>query len=105
MRYPWPGRVISNKEDALWKLGRDGVPVKLPQPFGTFRVGEIRGGVSSWRLKNSRIDGSVHVRIEAGVTPYQPPKLGQPGRRLDGSWALGRRALHLNGDVVVRKLA
>lgn len=105
MRYPWPGRVISEKEDARWNLGRDGAPVKLPQPFGTFRVGEIRGGVSSWRLQNKRIDGSVRVSIATSVTPYQLPCLGQPGRRLDGSWALGQRAMHISGDVVVRKVS
>lgn len=103
MRYPWPGRVITHTDDARWQLGSDGSPVKLPQPFGSFRVGEVRGGVSRWHLKSERIQSSVLMRSSASVKAYRLPRLGEPDRRLDASWALGKRALHVSGHASLTK--
>lgn len=68
MRYPWCGRVIGDADDVRWKLGKDGATVKLPQPFGTFRIGEKRGGKSVWRLKNCRIDGGALMQSQDAVS-------------------------------------
>lgn len=91
LRYPWCGRVVSDQPGAGWKLGRDGELVTLPQPFGSFRLGERRGGLSRWRLKGCRIAAPLHVETFGEDIAYRMPKVGEPGRRLDGSWALSRR--------------
>lgn len=90
LRYPWCGRVISDRPDARWQLGRDGELVTLPQPFGTFRLGERRGGASRWHLHSCRARVSLDIESHAETTVYRAPQLGEPGRRLDGSWALSR---------------
>ncbi|MCO7215999.1 hypothetical protein [Halomonas sp. OfavH-34-E] len=90
LRYPWCGRVISDRPDARWKLGTDGELVTLPQPFGTFRLGERRGGTSHWRLHACRARGVLESASYATATAYREPALGEPGRRLDGTWALSR---------------
>jgi len=90
MRYPWCGRVITVHDDASWKLGRDGDLVALPQPFGSFKLGERRGGFSDWRLKACRIasEGSLVAISEQPV--FGITKLGTPWLRLDRTWSLGR---------------
>ena len=105
-RYPWPGRVVSAQADAVWRLGRDGETVRLPLPMGSFRVGERRGALTAWRLKNERIAGSLELQSETAIdfwkletlpsdpviqfelTPV-PIQLYRRARRLDGSWTLG----------------
>lgn len=90
LRYPWCGRVISDQPDARWKLGTDGELVALPQPFGTFRLGERRGGVSRWKLHSCRARGILNIASESNVDAYRTPKVGESGRRVDGTWALSR---------------
>lgn len=90
LRYPWCGRVISDQPDARWQLGKDGELVALPQPFGTFRLGERRGGVSRWKLHACRARGILNISSESSIDAYRTPKVGEPGRRVDGTWALSR---------------
>lgn len=97
LRYPWCGRTISDHPDSRWKLGRDGTLVALPQPFGTFRLGERRGGLSRWRLHGCRISGLMHIESTAEDIVYRIPLVGEPGRRLNGAWALSRRQLDAFG--------
>lgn len=105
-RFPWPGRVVSDSADAVWRLGRDGEFVRLPQPMGSFRLGEERGALTAWRLKNERISGSLEMQSECAIdfwrletlpadpitefvlTP-EPIQLYRRARRLDGTWTLG----------------
>lgn len=91
VRYPWCGKVIGDSDDVRWSMGRDGVPVRLPLAFGTFKLGEIRGGLSVRRLKGCRIDSSALMQSSASAIAYRLPKLGETWRRLDGSWKLGGR--------------
>ena len=42
-RYPWCGRVITDEPSGRWKLGIDGELPRLPQPFGTFKLGHKYG--------------------------------------------------------------
>lgn len=103
MRYAWRGRVISDSDDARWVLGKDGEVARLPQRFGSFRLGERRGGKSAWRLNGCRILGSALVTSAASQTIYRLPVLGGSDRRLDGSWKLSGRSLHVVSRAVVRK--
>lgn len=103
MRYAWCGRVISEADDARWALGKDGEAIKLPQRFGSFRVGERRGGKSAWRLNGCRVQSSALVASVASPAVYRLPGLGEPGRRLDGSWKLSGRSLHVVSRAAVRK--
>lgn len=59
VRYPWPGRVVSDQVGASWRLGRDGAAIKLPQPMGEFRVGELVGAKSNWHLISQRIASAL----------------------------------------------
>ncbi|MCY1394653.1 hypothetical protein D9M71_95770 [compost metagenome] len=93
MRYRWCGRIITEAKDAKWSLGRDAEPVSLPLPFGSFRVGERRGGKSVWRLHSCRAEGSLLLEQKSGAILYRIPAVGERGRRLDGVWRLsGRQA-------------
>lgn len=105
-RYPWCGRVIAEDWPGRWKLGRDAESVKLPQPFGRFKVGEKRGAIPAWKLKSCRAAGHLQAQLqgEVNVRPREvlaldpvleyssavaPPKLFNRPRRIDGSWRLG----------------
>ena len=90
MRYPWCGRVITDQTDAKWKLGRDGEFVKLGAKFGTFKLGEKRGGFSSWKLKACRIESSIDAQLYSETIVPPIPKLGQKWLKLNGAWALGK---------------
>jgi len=107
MRYPWCGRVIGASDDVRWTLGRDGEALRLPQPFGTFRLGEVRGGKSVWRLHNCRIESEALLQSATSASAYRLPALGQQGqqtpRSLDGSWRLGGRSLHIASAARVQK--
>jgi hypothetical protein len=103
MRYPWCGRVISDSTDIRWKMGRDGAQVKLPQPFGAFRLGEVRGGKTVWRLNSCRAQGSALLESVACASVYRPPKLGETDRRLDGVWRLDGRLPHAGSHAIMRK--
>lgn len=95
LRYPWCGRVISEAASARWSLGIDPQYVRLPQPFGTFRVGEKRGSPLTWRLRPCRITGVQLGEKRLDLEAYDlMPRAGEPWRRLDGRWALGRRRRH-----------
>ncbi len=106
LSYPWCGRVITSNPARRWQLGYSGAFVKLPQPFGSFRVGERRGRKVEWWLTSCRIVGRQQgkIRGEARVwrvetlpptpapayrVPDPPQKLFRRVRRLDGSWTLG----------------
>lgn len=92
LHYPWCGRVLSESTDARWTLGRDPRFVRLPQPFGTFHVGERRGDPWTWMLHGCRIAGTLLGRLRGAGDVYDLiPAIGEPWRRLNGAWALGRR--------------
>lgn len=91
MRYRWCGRVITDAEDAKWVLGRDAELLKLPQPLGSFRLGERRGGKSAWRLNGCRVVSSLLLEKKGSAIIYRFPAVGERGRRLDGVWRLGGR--------------
>lgn len=101
VRYPWCGKVIGDSADVRWSMGRDGVLVKLPLAFGTFRLGEIRGGLSVRRLKACRIDSSALAQISASAGAYRMPKLGEVWRRLDGSWRLAGRIADADSSAFI----
>lgn len=117
--YPYCGRVITDNPARKWRLSIDHEAVKLPQAFGSFKVGEVRGGWVEWRLKPCRATSSAFLekKTEAGfwrveTVPKDPayPKLadeqwayqlGEPGLTLNGTWKLHRvlrsEALKLDG--------
>jgi len=90
LRYPWCGRVITEQTDATWSLGRDGKIVTLTEPLGSFRLGEIRGGLSNWRLKPCRITSQTDMQSIASADTFTASKLGTPWLRLNRTWALSR---------------
>ena len=91
MRHRWCGRIITDAEDAKWSLGRDAELVRLPQVFGSFRLGERRGGESVWHLHSCRADSSLLLEQKSDTSIYRAPAVGERGRRLDGVWRLGGR--------------
>jgi hypothetical protein len=103
MRYPWCGRVIGDADDVRWKLGQDGRTVKLPQPFGSFRINEKRGGKSVWWLKSCRIESSALLTSTASALIYRLPKVGETDRRLDGSWKIGGQSPHVGSHAAMGK--
>ena len=103
LRYPWCGRVITTSDDAAWSLGKDGELVCLPLPMGSFKLGQRVGAKSAWKLKGCRVDGGVVLGIPGEGSVYRLPKLSERLRRLDGSWALGARALHAASEAGMSK--
>ena len=103
-RYPWCGRVIGDAPEVRWTLGRDGALVKLPQPFGSFRLGERRGGLTAWRLKGCRVTSSALLQSAASAPAYRLPKLAEDDRRLDGTWKIGGRGLDTDSHADLRSL-
>ena len=91
-RYPWCGRVIGEAEAVRWPLGRDGHVVRLGLPFGAFRLGQVIGGRSSWHLRGCRIASHLAMASNAAPIAYGLPTIGEPWRRLDGTWRLSERA-------------
>jgi len=106
MRHAWCGRVITEAADGLWKLGIDGRPAKLPQPFGSFKLGKLLDGKVEWWLTSCRATSSAVMESHAEAwawrvetlppdlapeyfIPPPPAKLFRRLRRLDGSWTLG----------------
>jgi len=95
MRYPWCGRVISDAPDASWRLGRDAEPIRLPQPFGSFRVGQMVGAVPGWLIHNCSIQSGLLAQLHGQATPVgDMTRLGDPNVRLDRTWRLSRREIH-----------
>lgn len=90
-RYPWCGRVVGNADAVRWALGRDSSLLTLPQAFGTFRLGERRGGLSAWSLKGCRASSMASMQSSTAAIAYRLPKLAETDRRLDGSWRIGGR--------------
>lgn len=100
--YPWCNASLSTYPDAVWRLGRDGEPLRLPQPFGAFRVGERRGAVAGLRLRACRAPIALVARMpvlaadlpreriapEPQSVVLPPDRLIDRPRRLDGSWRL-----------------
>ncbi|SFB30574.1 phage tail protein I [Azotobacter beijerinckii] len=99
-RYPWCGRVVSDRAPARWSLGREARPVTLAQPFGAFRLGERRGG-AAWHLHGCRIASQTLMRSTLEASAYRLPALAEPDRRLNGSWRLGGRAAELLGHTQI----
>jgi len=111
VRYPWCGRVITDSDDARWKLGIDGAPAKLPKPFGSFKIGKLLGGKTEWWLTNCRATSSAMMESHADAWAWRtetlppdaaleyfiappPMKLAGAVRRLVsptaiGAWKLG----------------
>lgn len=89
--YPWCGRSLSEYPDRRWSLGIDGKVVQLPLPFGSFRVGEMRGQIADWQLTGCRAARTMTGRLFSAASAYRLPMIGEPDRRLDGTWALSRR--------------
>lgn len=104
-RYPWCGRVIGDAADVRWTLGRDGTAVTLPQPFGSFRVGERRGGLSAWRLSGCRVTSSAAMQSATAAPAYRLPHLAETDRRLDGTWRIGGRGLDTDSHAGVQVAA
>lgn len=103
MRYPWCGRVLTENDDAKWQLGKDGDIVKLGLPLGSFRLSERRGGSSSWKLKQCRIESSLLAKIPAQANVFGVQQLGVAGLKLDGSWRLGKPQMHASGSLSMDK--
>lgn len=97
-RYPWCGRVVSDRAATRWSLGREFQWVTLAQPFGTFRLGERRGN-GAWRLHGCRIASQAGMQSAAEASVYRLPVLAEPDRRLNGSWRLGGRAAEILGHI------
>ena len=97
--YPWCGHVIGEDDDVRWPLGRDGHVVRLPQPFGTFRLGQMIGGHSSWHLRGCRIVSHLIMASHGAHIAYGLPTIGETWRRLDGTWRIGERASALMGHL------
>jgi hypothetical protein len=94
MRYPFCGLVITDNPERKWKLGIDGELVKLPQPFGTFRLGEIRGGYALYQLKSCRITSNAVMQSMSDIWAWRVETLPldeiSPARlTLSGNWKLG----------------
>lgn len=93
MRYPWCGKVVTEADDAKWQLGIDAQLIKLPQPFGSFKLGGRSGGKSVWRLHSCRAASALTMTSDSDASIYRMPAVGEHGRRLDGMWRLsGRKA-------------
>ena len=101
LRYPWCGRVIGSTPDVVWRLGRDGEPLRLPQPFGSFRVGQLVGAVSNWKLKPCRVLSDAAMQSHASAEVYGQPQLSQPDRRLNGAWKVGGRKLDASSNASI----
>ncbi|WP_300755000.1 phage tail protein I [Janthinobacterium sp.] len=86
-RFPWLGRTIGNA--VRWPLGRDGVPVKLPQPMHAFRLGEQRGAISACRLQGGRVVSTTMLQSTASASVFRLPVLAENGRSLNGTWRIG----------------
>lgn len=100
--YPWCNASLSTYQDASWRLGRDGEPVRLPQPFGAFSVGERRGAVAGRALRACRAPIALAARLpdlhaalprerlapEPQPIVLPPQRLIDRPRRLDGTWRL-----------------
>jgi hypothetical protein len=84
MRYPWCGHVISDADDVRWKLGKN-------------------GGKDVWRLKGCRIDSSALLQSQSEAIVYRRPKLGETDRRVDGSWRLYARSMHIGSHTLMQK--
>ncbi|PIQ51121.1 MAG: hypothetical protein COW02_16425 [Comamonadaceae bacterium CG12_big_fil_rev_8_21_14_0_65_59_15] len=105
LRYPWNGRVVTDSDDAVWRLGIGDDLVRLPQAFGMFRLGQARGGVSAWHLKSARIESHALMQSHASSQAFSLQNIGQTWRRLDASWRLGARAMHASGAAFMSKSA
>lgn len=102
-RYPWCGRVVSDRVDAAWRLGIDGQPATLPAPFGSFAVGRRYGESVDWRLSGCRTRSRAVLTSRSAVAMWpretlpaertlrtpDPVKLFRRVRRLDGAWRVG----------------
>jgi len=100
--YPWCNASLSTYPDAVWRMGRDGEPLRLPQPFGAFCVGERRGAVAGLRLRACRAPIALAARMpvlaadlpreriapEPRAIALSPDRLIDRPRLLDGSWRL-----------------
>ena len=104
-RYPWCGRVIGEAEAVRWPLGRDGHVVRLGLPLGSFRLGQVIGGRSSWHLRGCRIVSHLAMASNAAHIAYGLPTIGEPWRRLDGTWRLSERASALMGRLAMASRA
>lgn len=102
LRYPWCGKVITASDDASWKLGKDGEPVTLSQPFGSFKLGERRGGFSAWHLKGCRVTSDTKIQSDSSAIVYRLPKISEKDRRLDGSWRIGGHGLDADSNLLVK---
>lgn len=101
--YPWCGRVISDHPQLTWKLGVDGRLVKLGLPLGSFKLGEMRGAKSVWRLKACRVESSTAMKSKAEVGVYGGAKVGQLGRHIDGTWRLNGHDLETMSYASMKK--
>jgi hypothetical protein len=105
-RLAWPGRVIGDGSDAVWRLGVGGSLLRLPKvaghlKIGHFKLGERRGGISSWLLKSERIQSTAVMSSTSSLLTGGMPKVGDSWRRIDGSWSLGLRAIHASRSALI----
>lgn len=68
-RFPWCGRVITERRDAVWKLGKN-------------------RSTTTWKLKGCRVRGACSASMAATITYSDIPYIGERGRRIDGRWKI-----------------
>lgn len=100
--HPWENLSLSGYSDASWRLGADGLVVRLPAPFG-FALGRVHGAIPGARLAAGRVRHGVSARLAvAAGDVFRPeilareparetlpaPRLFWRRRRLDGAWRL-----------------
>ena len=99
---PWENLSLSGYSDARWRLGADGLAVRLPAPFG-FAIGRVHGAIPGARMAPGRVRHGISARlaVAAGdvfrreILSSEPvretlpaPSLFWRRRRLDGAWRL-----------------
>lgn len=68
-RLPWCGRLITDRDDAKWRLGKN-------------------GSTTAWRLKGCRVKSESGILIESDIKYGDLPRIGERGRRVDGTWKI-----------------
>lgn len=99
--HPWSNLSLSRYADARWRLGAEGVAVRLPAPFG-FALGRRHGAIPGERLAHGRVRHAMAARLTSTGAVFRPevlaanpvverlpaPRLFWRRRRLDGAWRL-----------------
>lgn len=85
MRQPWCGRVVTNREDAIWYLGKN-------------------GSLTAPRLTRCRIRTDTSITKESLIMFPTVHHIPERGLKVDGSWKVYRHEpISLNGTIEVIK--